>query len=174
MGLNTPEIFFSIIIVWVDFFRGNFMGEVSRAFNKQEINKKVYWSPIVRWEKKESEVRIEIFSYKDFVVDLFPKFYYLTQKGIEIGHLISEFSDVDAGKFMGFIDDLIKKKLIVSSILSPQEIFFPQSYIFKNEYSEKIKYDASELKKFKEKQLNRVSSSRSEERRVGKEFRSRW
>ena len=125
--------------------------------NTNDMRKKVFWSPIARWEKKDSEVKIEIFSYKDFVVDLFPKFYFLTQKGIEIGSLINEFKDIDSGKLMNFVNDLLKKKLIVSSILTPQEIFFPQSYIFKNEYSEKIRYDAEELKKFKDKQLNRSS-----------------
>lgn len=116
---------------------------------------KYYWSPSVRWEINGCEVRIEIFSYKDFALELFPKFYFLTHKGICKAKLIEEFPGVEPKKLARFIDDLIRKRVLTCSVLTPQEVFFPQSYIFQNKYNEKIVFDAAELQKFKEKQLQR-------------------
>jgi len=121
--------------------------------------KKYYWSPAVRWEKTGSEVKIEIFCYKEDIAELFPKFYFLLQKGIELCKLIKEFDEFDSRKLNAFVNDLIKKRVLIHSIATPQEIFYPQSYIFKNVYSENIKFDAEELKKFKDKQLNRKCES---------------
>lgn len=124
-------------------------------------NTRYYWSPGVRWEINVNAVKIEIFSYKDFVVDLFPKFYFLTQKGISIENLLEEFSNVDHRKVNRFINDLIKKRVLVSSITTPHEVFFTQSCLFQNDYSEKIICDASELTEFKEKQLQRNCAPKS-------------
>lgn len=126
-----------------------------KAANECE-ERKYYWSPSIRWEKKADELRIEIFSYPDFVKDIFPKFYFLAQKGMAISELIKEFPEVESRKMNSFLQDLIKKRILINSILSPQEIFFPQNGLFKNEYSENIIYDAEELKKFKKKQLGRM------------------
>lgn len=125
--------------------------------------KKYYWSPAVRWEKTDTEVRIEIFSYKGDIADLFPGFYFITQKGIELSKLSEEFKELDSRKLNAFVNDLIKRRILIHSIATPQEVFYPQSYIFKNVYSENIKYDAEELKKFKNKQLNRRCESSMED-----------
>lgn len=116
---------------------------------------KYFWSPSVRWEKKDNEVRIEIFSYKGYIVDVFPQFYYLTQKGITLDELKNALKEFDERRILNFALDLNKKRVLVNSILTPAEIFFPQNYLFENKYSEKIKYDADELNSFKKKQLNR-------------------
>jgi SagB-type dehydrogenase family enzyme len=117
---------------------------------------KYYWSPAVRWELIDNIVKIEIFFYKDFVPDLFPRFYFLTQKGMEVEELLKEFADVDPKKVSRFIDDLIKKRILIHSVLTPHEVFFPQGYLFQNEYSEKIVFDATEFNEFKVKQLQRT------------------
>ncbi len=138
----------------------------NKTLKKENILKKFFWSPAVRWEKKDSEIRIEIFSYKGFIQELFPKFYFITQKGIEIPMLVNEFSDVDKRSLLSFIEDLIYKKILVSTILTPGELFYPQNYLFKNEYSEKIKYNAEELEKFKDRQLNRSYGYKSNKKLV--------
>lgn len=89
-----------------------------------ENDGKYFWSPSVRWKKIENETRIEIFSYSGFVNDLFPEFYFLTQNGITIDELINKYSYVGKNKFVHFLKDLIKKKIIVNGVLTPQEIFF--------------------------------------------------
>lgn len=116
---------------------------------------KYYWSPAVRWEIRADEVKIEIFSYKDFVVELFPRFYFLTQKGIGITELLGEFPRVDSRRLSRFVDDLIRKRILVNSILTPHEVFYSQGYLFQNDYSEKIVCDAVALEQFKKKQLQR-------------------
>ncbi len=102
-----------------------------------EKNGKYFWSPSVRWKKTDNEIRIEIFSYSGFVSDLFPDFYFLTQNGIMIEELISKYSYVGKNKFTLFLKDLIKKKILVKGVLTPQEIFYPQSYLFNKDGAKK-------------------------------------
>lgn len=116
---------------------------------------RLFWSPSVRWEKLENEVRIEMFSYSGIALSLFPEFYFATQKGIQADELLDRFSSFDSRKLRAFVNDLVAKKIIVTSILSPAELFYPQRYLFDNRYSEKIAFDAEELKSYKEKQLVR-------------------
>lgn len=126
-------------------------------FNENlKSEEKVFWSPAVRWEKTEEQVKIEIFCYKDCIKELFPKFYFLTQKGISMQELIEEFSQYNRRKVESFIKDLLRKRILVSGPLKVQELFYTQSYLFNNKYSEKIRYDESELKKYKKKQLGRI------------------
>lgn len=117
--------------------------------------KRYYWSPSVCWNKKNGEVRIEIFLYKDFVVDLFPEIYYLSQKGVTINELYKSFPNVDQRKLSRFIKDLVSKKILVSSIMSPHEIFFPQLKLFENKYDEDIFFDAEKLEEYKKEKLSR-------------------
>lgn len=117
---------------------------------------KYYWSPAVRWELIDNTIKIEIFLYKDFVPELFPRFYFLTQKGIGITELLSKFANADSRKLIRFVDDLVKKRILIHSVLTPPEVFFPQSYLFQNEYSEKIVSDAAVFNDFKAKQLQRT------------------
>lgn len=120
-------------------------------------DKKYYWSPSVRWEKSDNELRIEIYVYPRLFADIFPKFYYLAQKGMNVGDLIAAFPTADPRKLKNFISDLIRKKILIDTIMTPQEIFFPQSYLFKNEYGDELIFNPHELHAFKMKQLNRIS-----------------
>lgn len=118
-------------------------------------NQILYWSPSVRWEKKNKEIQIEVFSYNGDTVKLFPDFYFISQKGTTISKLEEHFSFYDSNKLKLLVKDFIKKKILVNTILSPNEIFHPQGYLFKNEHLDNIKYDAKALDEFKIKQLNR-------------------
>lgn len=115
-----------------------------------------FWSPTVRWEQKENDVRIEVFSYKGYAAKLFPRFYFLTQKGVFLKDLIAEFPEVDPQRLLVFCKDLIRKRVLVNTILTAPEIFYPQGYLFQNKYSDDIKYDAKALNKFREKHLSRT------------------
>ncbi len=117
-----------------------------------ENNEKYFWSPSVRWKKIDHEIRIEIFSYSGFVNDLFPDFYFLTQNGVMIEELISKYSYVGKNKFTLFLKDLIKKKILVKGVLTPQEIFYPQGYLFNPKVKDGAKKDPLELDKPVEKQ----------------------
>lgn len=126
-----------------------------------DTDKKYYWSPVIHWEKKDRELIINTFSYAGAGADVFPEFYYLTQKGVTPAELMEHFSEINSTEFSEFIQDLVKKRVLVSSILTPMEIFGTQNKMFKNEYSEEIIYNPDELKKFKMKQLNRMPVANS-------------
>ncbi|MBK3496501.1 SagB/ThcOx family dehydrogenase [Viridibacillus sp. YIM B01967] len=127
---------------------------------KKSIEKKFgddvyFWSSSVRWEKKDSEVQIEMFSYVDIALEIFPKFYYITQKGIRIENLMNEFSDVNPDKLLGFIKDLVANKILVNTLLTPQELYFSQSNLFSNPYSQDTFIDPEKYQEFKDEQLSR-------------------
>lgn len=123
---------------------------------KRKISKKIYWSPSVFWEILDNKLKIEMFLYDEFAMNLFPEFFFLTQRGIEVNNLLNEFPEVDQKRLNLLIKDLIKKRILVSNLLTPQEVFFPQSRIFETEYGDELLYDANALKEFKKKQLNRT------------------
>lgn len=118
-------------------------------------NKKYFWSPAVTWEKKNGNLQIEIFAYPDVFADLFPDFYYLAQNGVYESELVAAYQSIGEKKLRNFIKDLVKKKILVDTILTPQEIFFKQLKLFQGDYDEEIMFDAEKLSKFKEKELHR-------------------
>lgn len=118
-------------------------------------NEKFFWSPAARWEKKDGQVKIEVFCYKDYIVELFPEFYFFTQKGVYVNDLIDKFPKYDKDRLKNFIQDLIRKKILVDSPLIPHELFYSGNYLFQNKHSENIKYDKLEFENFKSMQLNR-------------------
>lgn len=131
------------------------MGIINNRISNVDGDKKYYWSPSVGWEKIGNEIRIEIVVYPAIFADLFPEFYYMLRKGATKIEILNEFSKIDSRKLNGFISNLITNKILVSSILTPAEIFYPQTKMFRNEFSEKIFYDQQEYKNFKKKQLTR-------------------
>lgn len=120
--------------------------------------KKYFWSPSVFWQKVDNKLRIEVFLYDEFAMNLFPKFFFLTQKGILINNLIKEFPNVDEKKLNLFIQDLVKKRILTSELLTPQEIFFPQNRLYETEYGDELLFDVNALNDFKKNQLNRTFS----------------
>lgn len=117
---------------------------------------KYYWSPSVFWKLVENRLEIEIFSYEDFIPSLFPKFYFLTQEGIAIQELVKEFPEINPRKLKIFINDLMKKNILISRLLTPQEIFFAQGRMYKDDYGDELLFDVKAIEAFKKKQLNRM------------------
>lgn len=119
-------------------------------------NQIVFWSPSVRWEKRSNDdLQIEIYKFSNYYSGLFPEFYYFTQKGISIDLLVERFNDWDRQKLTRFISILLQKRILVTSILSLQEIFYPQTNLFSNEYKDYLNYNEVELEKFKNEKLSR-------------------
>ena len=115
----------------------------------------VYWAPSLNWSKDSYEVKIETYSYSGFVVNIFPEFYLLTQNGIKINELIRHFSGINSEDLNIFITDLINKRILVESVLSPKEIFHSQERLFQNPYKEEYLLDPNNYSRFKKSQLNR-------------------
>lgn len=124
--------------------------------------RKYYWSPSVRWQRRDSEVRIEIFSYPEAMANLFPEFYFVTQRGIVPRDLLGAFSAFDERDLRDFITDLVRKRVLVSSLLTPPELFFPASVISRHEQDRRLMYDAEESERFKARQLDRGCPTKSE------------
>ncbi len=43
---------------------------------KRKISKKIYWSPSVFWEILDNKLKIEMFLYDEFAMNLFPEFFF--------------------------------------------------------------------------------------------------
>lgn len=114
-----------------------------------------FWSSSVGWVSKEGYILIEMLSYSDIVPDLFPSFYFLTQQGIKITDLIGHFQEVDEDKLTAFIKDLVKNKILVNKLLTPQELFYSQGKLVSNPYDEETFIHPDKYEAFKNKQLNR-------------------
>ncbi|MCR3758485.1 SagB/ThcOx family dehydrogenase [Clostridium felsineum] len=128
--------------------------------NNYETNK-VFWSPSVKWIKRDDKVRIEIFSYSKPYSYLFPEFYFATQNGILEGDLLKLFKEIDSNKLKIFINDLKKKRVLVDTILSPAEIFYPENILLQHDYDETLIIDKEALEKFKQKNFSRNYFSNS-------------
>ena len=127
--------------------------------DKEEKSKssedKYYWSPVIHWNLKNGKLYIEEHECPEIAVKVFPEFYFLTQEGICIEELFDKFSHVNGNELLEFINVLIASRVLVNSILNPQEIFSTQNRLFKNAYSEDIIYVPEESYKFKQAQLSR-------------------
>lgn len=115
-----------------------------------------FWSPVAQWEKCDDGIRIENRTYQGLIKDDFPEFYFAAQKGISVSRLIELFPHIDSEILNRYFNDLVRNRVLVSSILRPQEVFSTQSGLFKNTYGEAILYDSGEYYKFKNKQWGRT------------------
>nr|WP_279233597.1 non-ribosomal peptide synthetase [Clostridium estertheticum] len=121
-----------------------------------EEEERIFWSPVVNWTKVDKQVVIDRHPYSEFTSNLFPELYFLTQNGISLTNLRMKFTNICDQDFDTIVGDMIKRKIFVSSLLTPQQIFNTQDVLFKNTYSEDIMFNPSEYNKFKKKQLNRT------------------
>ncbi|MBN3526497.1 SagB/ThcOx family dehydrogenase [Paenibacillus apiarius] len=126
-----------------------------KRFEKTFHDELYFWSPSVGWEMKEGQIRIERLTYSDTVTDLFPAFYFITQQGVKITDVINRFPDVNPDKLTAFIKDLIKNKILVDKLLTPQELYYSQSKILPNPYDEETFIHPEKYEAFKKKQLSR-------------------
>ncbi|MBE6049025.1 MAG: SagB/ThcOx family dehydrogenase [Clostridium sp.] len=114
-----------------------------------------YWSPSINWKVTEGKLKIERFIYTGDIVKLFPEFYYIAQDGIDLNKITDLFPDVSAMRIKVFIKDLIKRNILIDSIMSPNQVFYPQKKFVKHSYSKNLMYDPNEIKEYKAVQLNR-------------------
>lgn len=119
------------------------------------MNEIYYWSPGVQFVIKEEELYVERFRYGKHFARFFPEFYYVTQKGIELEELEMRFETEYRNFLRNLIWDFIKKKILVSSVITPRELFHSQARLFHNDYPESIKFVKEELENFKKAQSER-------------------
>jgi SagB-type dehydrogenase family enzyme len=119
------------------------------------LERKIFWSPSVRWQYENDKLKIEKYIYANIFFTLFPDFYFLTQRGIFESNLTAHFDFFNKKLLKMFINDLLNKKLLVNTILSPQELFFTQNRLFEHNYGKTLIIDAAQQAAFKKQQLNR-------------------
>lgn len=117
-----------------------------------------HWSPNVHWKKLGDKLLINQKKYANFTKDIFPKFYFFTQEGTTLEKIFAEFPQVERGDMEKLITDFINDRILVQSILSPDEVFLPQMKLFKHLYSDEILYDETAYNKYKYQQVTRNSS----------------
>lgn len=114
-----------------------------------------YWSPGVQFYVKEEELYVERFRYGRQAAQFFPEFYYMTQNGAGTDDLVERFETESKSLLKNLIQDFIKKKILVCSVISPKELFHSQTRLFENDYPETIRFVKEELEEFKKEQSGR-------------------
>ncbi len=114
-----------------------------------------YWSPAVEWRRQGRSINIGRYFFSDLALEVFPDLYFLTQKGISVAEIVKEFPLIDENELLNLLKELIDKRILVNSILTPEELFHRQSRLFNNPYSEEILYNEQEYNKFKKLQQTR-------------------
>lgn len=114
-----------------------------------------FWSPSVNFRIKNGNLRIERFNYGKKGAEFFPELYYYTQDGIELSDLKALFPENKSAFLNNFIKDLVKKKILVNSILSPKELFYSQKKLFNDDHDEDLRFVKEKLEEFKIMQTER-------------------
>ena len=125
---------------------------------KPTNDKFIFWSPIMQWEETEKGILIDKNYYSILPINLFTKYYFIVQKGITIKELISEFENDLHDKILELTVQLIENRVLVSSLLNPQELFSSQQIILTKSNNEEMINNSEEYNEFKRMQLNRENS----------------
>lgn len=118
-------------------------------------NEKYFWSPSVHWEKVNNEIKISDSFYSGVALEVFPELYFRAQNRATLDELLSAFPSVDNNSFAHLLDQLIENKVLVCSLLTPEQIFYPQKEPVENTYGDEILYDIQAFTRFRNEQLNR-------------------
>src|SRR3712207_1974125 len=100
---------------------------------------KIVWSPAAKWLIDENGLKIQIYRYRGKEKNLFPEFYYITQKGVLFYELIESFPNFEKKILERFILDLYQKRILVNTPLKIKELFYTQNNLFENDYSSSIR-----------------------------------
>ena len=120
------------------------------------VEEKLYhWSPSMYWKKQKSKLRIDKYYFSGVAPDVFPELYFLAQEGVSREVIMKSFPVINQEQLKLFIDDLIEKRILVDSILAPEEVFRPQGRLFRNTFTEEILYNETAYNQYKKMQLTR-------------------
>ena len=115
----------------------------------------LYWSPSVSWGREGDSIRIGERSYQGVALRVFPELYFLAQEGISLKNLLGRFPDENFHQLKDFIWELVKVRVLVDSLLPPEELFLSQPRLFKNRYGKEIFFIPEAYDRFKKEQLSR-------------------
>lgn len=159
---------FGVQIPFKDFLKINNIRELSEYVlshseaacgmeeEKEEGNVIYYWSPIIQWKSKDNKIFVGSGIYSDILAGDFLEFYFAAQKGITVEQIKDKFAHFAPDRLDCFIRDMIEKKILVNSILTPEELFSSQTNLYQHDYGDTLLYSAEAYEEFKKKQLSRT------------------
>lgn len=126
--------------------------------NEQDIYR---WSPAAAWRPgprnpPNESIRIGAKTYRGIAPELFPRLYFLAQDGVSIQELEKSFPGTNREELNSFARQLVHDRVLVNSILTPDEVFKPQGSLLKKIYDEEILINPEAYNVFKKKQLSRT------------------
>ncbi|TKI55070.1 amino acid adenylation domain-containing protein [Brevibacillus antibioticus] len=141
--------------------------EATASVQKANVEKAnvYYWSPVVHWQRNGDTIKIGSYEVKDpALVQLLPEIYFLSQKGVTADSLNQIFNHLTQAALHDLMQELVDRRILINSLLTPMEIFATQETLFSHPYGEEILYDAQALESYKRNiQAKRTQVSTSEE-----------
>lgn len=114
------------------------------------------WAPGIEWNvQKSGKVKIGRYVYPAKCQEFFPDLYFAMQNFIGEDALLLLYEEDNRKSARAFIRDLIKKRVLISGIMPPVELFLSQKKLHTHPYSSDEFYDPAVVETFKVEQLNR-------------------
>ncbi len=103
-----------------------------QAEGTEETESPYTWSPLCSWRQEGEGIRIGKRFYPAPAPKIIPRLHTLAREGIPLELPATEFPGVEARQLYDLLHQLAKDRVLVNTILWPQEIFDPGNTIFKN------------------------------------------
>ncbi|MBB2482751.1 SagB/ThcOx family dehydrogenase [Bacillus sp. APMAM] len=122
-----------------------------------------YWSPTVHWRIEGETLIINSHKFQGKVTELFPKLYYVFQKGIDLQSLPQLFADFNPKLIRMFVRDLVTYRIVIKDLNTPKEIFYLQKNIYGSQYEEEYFLFGDNVEKYRKEQLLRFDTIQNRE-----------
>ncbi|WNV20984.1 SagB/ThcOx family dehydrogenase [Bacillus sp. SI2] len=124
--------------------------------------KRYYWSPVVQWKFEDGQIIIENFTFKGFPIELFLETYYFLQNAQgrteeELKDYCNQLKGKNSKITTMFLNDLIKKRILIMSLNEPKELFACQSRFVEGDYAEDYFFHKENVENYVNEKLNRFS-----------------
>ncbi|MCG7216517.1 amino acid adenylation domain-containing protein [Paenibacillus mucilaginosus] len=116
------------------------------------------WAPSVNWKAVRGGIQIGSHWYAGTAAEVFPELYFLTQDGADTDEITAHFPEVDSSELRSLIGKLIRQRILVSGLQTPQELFAPQGRLFHHANGGDTLQEEGAYREFKKRQLNRMSA----------------
>ncbi len=95
--------------------------EEIEKYNPKDSKTKIYWNPSCRWKISDEKLLIDGSLYPG--IELFPKFYFLTQDGINIDDLYSELPSDKIDSLNSFLELSLRKGYVIKNLPDYTDLF---------------------------------------------------
>jgi non-ribosomal peptide synthetase component F len=128
-----------------------------------------HWSPAAVWRPEGDGVRVGARVYGSFAAQVIPALYFLTQAGanpagLSLEDIQTRLPRFPSGELSDLLTELIRERVLVDAILTPNELFAGQERLTPNPWGQEILYDPAAYERFKHQQLDRRPHGQSRTR----------